>query len=65
MARLWIDNRPNVSSGQDHTTAHRNLALNGAQCGSHVCEGSDGGNSPLHRFALELARSKVSVVNND
>jgi hypothetical protein len=65
MARLRIDNRPNVSAGQDHTTTHRNLALNGAQCGSHICESSNGGNRPLNRLALELARSKVSVIDND
>ena len=65
MARLRIDNRPNISPSQDHTAAHRNLALNGAQCGTHICEGSDGGDRPLNRLALELARSKVSVIDND
>ncbi len=65
MARFWINNRPNISPGQDHTTTHRNLALNGAQCGSHICESSNGGNRPLHRLALEFARSKVPVINND
>jgi hypothetical protein len=65
MARLRIDNRPNISAGQDHATAHRNLALNRTKCGSHICEGSDGGNRPLNRLALELARSKVSVIDND
>ena len=65
MARLRIDDRPNISTGQDHTAAHRNLALNRAQCGAHICEGSDSGNRALNRLALKLARSKVSIINND
>jgi hypothetical protein len=65
MARFWINNRPNISPGQDHTTTHRNLALNRAQCGTHICEGSDGGDRPLNRLTLKLARSKVAVINND
>ena len=65
MARLWINNRPNISAGQDHTAAHRDLALNRTQRSSHICEGSDGSHCPLHRLALKLARSKVSIIDND